>query len=53
MSHLFRVLSSRIRKEKEKTPEPETVVEPREPAVTQEVDVEEPASKKIVITSSE
>lgn len=45
MSHLYRVLSSRIRKEKEKAPNPE-------PEVTQEEEnVKEPACKIVVIAS--
>lgn len=48
MSHLFRALSSRIRKEKDRTPEPEEAQEeqPAEVLKATEEETEEPASKR-------
>lgn len=47
MSMLFRALSSRIRKEKDRTPEPEEVQQPDVPEKdTEEQETEEPANKR-------
>lgn len=47
MSHLFRALSSRIRKEKDRTPEPEEVQQPAVPVkVAEDEETDEPATKR-------